>query len=128
MTPTTDIEVRDHEAALAEVQTGPMTLFGDREPADVVASATAVADSLADVIQSKRLFNEIRGRKHVLVEGWTLAGTMLGVFPVVEWTRQTEDGWEARVVAQTLSGAIVGSAEAMCSRKEGRWRTADDYA
>lgn len=126
-----EVEVRtaDHPVEIVQVPAGPpMTLFGDRSPAEVVSSATEVARSLAAVIDDRNLYNTIRGRKHVLVEGWTLLGTMLGVFPVVEWTRQTEDGWEARVSARTLTGAEVGSAEAMCSRKEARWRSADDYA
>jgi hypothetical protein len=62
------------------------------------------------------------------VEGWTLLGTMLGVFPVCEWTRKLDDGWEARVVAKTLAGQTVGAAEAECLRSERSWSSRDDYA
>jgi hypothetical protein len=53
---------------------------------------------------------------------------MLGVFPVVEWTRPVADGWEARVEARTLAGQVVGAAEAECLRTEKQWKSRDDYA
>jgi hypothetical protein len=64
--------------------------------------------------------------KHVKVEGWTLLGSMLGVFPVCTWTRRigddgAADGWEARVEARTLGGQLVGAAEAQCTRSENLW-------
>jgi hypothetical protein len=36
--------------------------------------------------------------------------------------------YEARVEARTVSGLLVGTGEATCSRKESRWAQADDYA
>lgn len=105
-----------------------VNLFGDASPTTVVERATEAANALSAVIEQKSLYTQIQQRKHVSVEGWTLLGSMLGVFPIVEWTRQTDDGWEARVVARTLSGAEVGAAEAMCSRKESSWKNRDDYA
>lgn len=57
-----------------------------------------------------------------------MLGTMLGVFPVVEWTRPVQDGWEARVEARTLAGQVVGAAEAECLRSEKQWKSRDDYA
>lgn len=131
MTTSTEIELAQPDAPQAPMQlqaAPPITLFGDRSPTEVVSSATEVAKALSSVIEDRKLYMAIRGRKHVVVEGWTLLGTMLGVFPVVEWTRPTEDGWEARVSARTLSGAEVGSAEAMCSRKESTWSSRPDYA
>lgn len=105
-----------------------VNLFGDAGPVAVVERATEAANALSAVIESKELYKVIGKKKHVYVEGWTLLGSMLGVFPVVEWTRQVDDGWEARVVARTRNGDEIGAAEAMCSRKEDRWKTADDYA
>lgn len=106
---------------------GGMLLHGSNSTAKL-AHAMEVATALADVIHKQNLYKNISGKKHVLVEGWELLGSLLGVFPVVEWTRQTENGWEARVVAKTLDGNEVGSAEMMCTRDENRWKTADDYA
>ena len=53
---------------------------------------------------------------------------MLGVFPVLVWTRKLDDGWEARVEARTLDGRVVGAAESECLRSEARWSTREDYA
>lgn len=107
-----------------------VTLFGTDDPDAIVEAATRRAKALARVIDDRHLYAEIQNRKHVLIEGWTLLGSMSGVFPHCVWSRPLDDGsgWEARVEAQTLSGAVVGSAEASCSRDEPRWRTQPDYA
>jgi hypothetical protein len=104
------------------------TLFRTDDPDEVVARATRTANTLANVIREQKLATNIKGREHVRVEGWSLLGTMLGVFPVCTETRKTEDGWIARVEARTLSGAVVGAAEAICSRSEKTWATREDYA
>jgi hypothetical protein len=103
-------------------------LFGTNDPAQVLAKATATADVLVDVVKKKKLIQRIGPNDHVRVEGWTLLGSMLGVFPVVVWTRKLEDGWEARAEAKTLGGAVVGGAEAECLRAEKNWQNRDDYA
>jgi hypothetical protein len=106
----------------------PTTLFRTEDPVEVLERASRVAQALKSVIDQQGLVSKIQGREHVRVEGWTTLGSMLGVVPVVTWTRRTEDGWEARVEARTLDGRIVGAAEAMCSSAERTWKTRDDYA
>src|SRR5436309_823783 len=85
-----------------------VSLFGTNDPAGVVEAARAAAIPLVDVIRKQKLSVKIGPSEHVRVEGWTLLGSMLGVFPVCVWTRPLEDGWEARVEARTRSGEIVG--------------------
>lgn len=113
---------------LEPYQPGPINLFRTDDPNEIVARATQTATALADVLKQQKLTSTISGREHVRVEGWTLLGTMLGVFPVCVWTRKLDDGWEARVEARTLSGAVVGAAEAECLRSESLWKSRDDYA
>jgi hypothetical protein len=103
-------------------------LFGTSDPDQVLARAVKVADALERVIREKKLIAKIRQSEHVLVEGWTLLGSMLGVFPVLVWTRKLDDGWEARVEARTRAGEVVGAAESECLRSEARWAKAEDYA
>lgn len=103
-------------------------LFGTDDPELVIVRAAAVSDALARVVRDRKLFARISGKEHVLVGGWTLLGSMLGVFPVTVWSRPVEDGWEARVEARTLDGRIVGAAESECLRSERHWAKADDYA
>lgn len=108
----------------------PITLFGTTDPVQVVDRASTIATALADVIKTRNLYKRIGQSDHVFVEGWTLLGSMLGVFAEVEWSRPLEEnrGWESRAVARTLAGRTVGAAESMCSRSESKWRSADDYA
>lgn len=119
------------EGSAVEVYTPvqqPSTLFRTDDPAEVIKRATEVANALKGVLDRQGLTTRIQGREHVQVEGWTTCGAMLGVVPVVEWTRGLPNGWEARAVARTLDGRTIGAAEASCTREESRWRNADDYA
>lgn len=125
------------EMAEYQMAGAPAALFRASDPAGIVAQATAVAAALAPVIDQQKLYTDISGRRHVRVEGWSLLGTMLGVFPVCAWSRpityQGETGgnvigWEARVEARTLAGALVGAAEAQCTRDEPTWGGRPDYA
>lgn len=113
----------------------PATLFRSDEPTEILDKAVELADTLAPVIRQRKLAVSIGNREHVLVEGWTMLGTMLGVFPVCTWTRKLEDGWEARVEVRTRDGSVVGAAEAQCTRTEKEWgptptrgRVRDDFA
>jgi hypothetical protein len=81
------------------------------------------------VIRRQHLAVKVKGKWHVLVEGWQTCGAMLGVVSVCEWTRPVEDGWEARVVVRTLDGREIGAAEAQCLSTEGKpWNTAKGHA
>jgi hypothetical protein len=94
----------------------------------VVGQAARVATELERIVEQKKLFKLISGRKHILVEGWTLLGTMLRVYPYLVWSRPIEGGFEARVEARTLYGTVVGAAESQCTRSENLWRNRDDHA
>jgi len=59
----------------------PVSLFGTNDPAEVVQAAKRAATPLVDVIRSQKLSVKIGPSEHVRVEGWTLLGSMLGVFP-----------------------------------------------
>lgn len=127
----TDDEIIDVEPGQEMVVAGgapPATLFRTDDPVEIVARATSVATILSGVLKKQGLTKRISNKDYVQVEGWTLCGTMLGVYPVVEWTRPIEGGWEARVEARTRDGAVVGAAEAECLRSESRWKSADDYS
>src|SRR6188472_3231871 len=120
-----------HDAEVIGTELEPVTsgtLFRTDDPVQIIEQASAVADALSRVLRDRQLTSNISGKEHVRVEGWTLLGTMLGVFPVVEWTRPVADGWEARVEARTLAGQVVGAAEAECLRTERTWKGRDDYA
>jgi hypothetical protein len=118
---------------------GAPTLFGTSDPDEVVARAARHATALARVIKDRQLFTNIKGRNHVRVEGWTLLGSMIGVYAVPIWTHPVPEdwrdrgmdkpeGWQARVEARTLAGDVVGAATASCMRAERNWQDRDEYA
>lgn len=108
----------------------PLNLFGP-SPAAALESMSEIAKLLTDVLKQQRLYSVIQGKNHVTVEGWTLLGSLLGVFPVVVSTeRVTEpaEGYKARVEARTADGRVVGAGEALCTRAERTWKGRDEFA
>ena len=116
-------------------------LFGTTDPNEIIASATAKANALAKVVEDRKLYTDIQGKKHVRVEGWQMLGALLGVFPSVKsrplYGPDGEKlGWEATCEARTIGGDLVGSADSQCTRdeppgrngRENRWLNAPDYA
>jgi hypothetical protein len=127
-------EEPEPETALVPTPVVSATLFRTDDPVEVIERSGVIATALADVVRKQKLANTISGREFVKVEGWTLLGSMMGVFPVVEWTRELvgddgeQLGWEAAVEARTRDGEVVGRAEAECRRDEKHWKARDSYA
>jgi len=109
-------------------EVAPSGLFGTQEPIAIIEKATGVATALKSVITKQGLISRIKDKEYPKCEAWTLLGTMLGVFPVLCWSKPVPGGWEARVEARTRDGAIVGAAEAQCLRAERNWKDRDDFA
>jgi hypothetical protein len=113
------------ELAVVE-PTAPLALFGTSDPIQVIAAASSVATALAEVVNARKLYAIVNGKKFPTVEAWTLLGSMLGVFPITEWVHELRDdngnvrGFEARVVAKTFGGRTVGAGEARCIRGESK--------
>lgn len=106
---------------------GGMNLWGTDNPELMMQKAARCATVIADVIENRKMFTIIGQGKHVRVEGWQTLGAMVGVFPVVEWTRRLENGWEARVKAVTRNGEVVGAAESQCLNTERNWANKEDH-
>lgn len=109
------------------------TLWGTSDPTVVLERATAVSVALGKVVRENHLSIRIGQKDHLMIEAWQLCGSMVGVFAVCTWTKSMErDGktfaWEAHAEAVTRGGAVVGGAEAMCSREESTWKNRDEYA
>jgi hypothetical protein len=107
----------------------PATLLGT-DPDEILVEMTRRANILAEIVKKQKLASSIQGRLYVRVEGWTCLGSLCGVYPAVPpgGLQQLENGWRARVEARTLTGALVGAAEAVCLRSERTWASRDDYA
>jgi hypothetical protein len=106
------------------------SLFGTSDPRLAMERMSDLAGVLVDVVKDRKLAVRINGRDFLTAEAWTTLGGMVGVVPIVEWTRPNEsgDGYVARVEARTLDGRIVGAAECECSRAESKWKNRDAFA
>ncbi|MFA7296276.1 MAG: hypothetical protein WC211_03695 [Dehalococcoidia bacterium] len=125
---TTAVTVASHETTAVE-------LWGTDDPLAMVNRMTAVADAMAAVVRRRGLVQTftIKGktREYVNVEGWSLVGAMIGVFPR---TRDVEEirvadgslvGFKANVDLVTREGGVVGGSSAICTRDEERWADRD---
>jgi hypothetical protein len=105
------------------------TLHASSAPA-LVQAASAMASTLADVIERQRLFNNISGRKHVRVEGWTTLATMLGCTPREVSNEAQEDGSYVATVelVRMRDGAVISRATSECGMDEPTWAGRARYA
>jgi hypothetical protein len=132
MTEPAPVEVLDLDTSteLDVYESAPTPNLFSPDPEQALKRMAELATPLADVIEAKKLYATIGGRRHITAEGWTTLGGMVGVVPVVCWTRpnESQDGYVARVEARTLDGRVVGAAESECSRVERTWKNRNPYA
>jgi hypothetical protein len=109
---------------LEPYEQAPTTLFGTTDPDIALKRMSEIAERLIDVVRDRELVARIQGKEYLTAEAWQVVGGMVGVLPVVVWTKpnETGDGYIARVEARTLSGQVVGAAEAECSRVDDELR------
>ena len=108
----TELAIRDEVVQLGTIQT--------RGPADVIQRASSIATALADIIDKRNLYTILRGKKFVMVEGWSTLGAMLGVLPREVSADRLEDGGYLAVVelVRANDGAIIGRGSALCGMDE----------
>ena len=100
-------------------------------PGEVIAEATKMATPLAKLIEDRKLYTDIRGKRHVRCEGWTTLAAMLGVTPhEVSVTEPQEGVFVATVELRRMSdGAVIGRASAECgAADEPMWADRPRYA
>ena len=97
-----------------------------------VSELSKMADVLKAHIIKHKLYTEIQKKNYVHVDGWEFAGGMLGVLPrVVEVTNMSNDKetkWMAEVEIVDKNDRIISRGFAVCSNKETRKKTFDEYA
>ena len=146
------------ETAIVPVDPSPgmaVQLWGSDDPTLMTQRMGAIANAMNAVIEARNLYTTIGGRKHVNIEGWSLVGSMVGVFPHTESVDVMETGhldelvvqktgrggstyektypafdgviaYVATVNLKTSDGGTAGRGSAMCSRREESWRDRDD--
>ena len=121
--PTAAIERRTPDALDAIVGTG-----------DTRAMLEALERNVRDVIDIARdrgFVTRFNNRDFFGFPAWSLLALTYGLVTFVEWTRPVDGGWEARAVVRTRDSRPddppVGSAEAMCTRKEPQHKSKPDH-
>lgn len=102
------------------------------------AAMSQMASVLKDHIVKQELYTPIAGKNYAHVEGWQFAGGMLGLFPrvvaVTDLSKDLSGGvrevkWMAEVeVVEIKTGDVVSRGYAICSNKESRKSSFDEYA
>lgn len=127
-------EVREETTALAVLPKQPMSAISSFDPDLLIARATKQATALKAIIDQRKLFANISGRRHVTVEGWQTLGALNGLQAFTEsvTVAKDEDGnltATALVSARRVTdGIAIAQAEGFCSTKEAKWKSRDEYA
>ena len=127
MKPTT--QTNGHLPVVDNVDTS-LQLFS-RSPKKALSQMQELVQVMSSKCQGKEFIAIINGKQYPKVEWWTTVAATLGLFPVVVYSRRLdregELAYEARVEVR-YGDRVVGAGEAMCSNKETRWSSADEYA
>ncbi len=112
-------------------------LFVARSPKEVIERATELATILMQVVEEKQLYQKIRKKKHIQIEGWQMLGMFCGVVgrptnitPVIDGEGELAHvtGFDATADAvQVSTGKILSSATMRCSREEENWNLRPEY-
>jgi hypothetical protein len=85
-------------------------------PRAVIRAATEEANVLAEVVESRKLYTMIQGRRYVRVEGWTTLATLRGCLPrEVRVEEMPEGRYVAEVeLVRVSDGMVLTRASAEC--------------
>ena len=101
------------------------------DPEQAFQEAQRIVNVVAKRCSGPGYLANIKGKTYPTVSWWTVVGASLGLFPQVVYARrldrEDEIAYESRVEIHR-NGHIVASAESICSSKEERWATAEEYA
>lgn len=84
-------------------------------------------------VVKNNLYTNIVGKNYAHVEGWQFAGGLLGLYPrvarVENLSTKDEIKWKADVeIIDKKTGLVVGNGFALCSNKENKKKSFDEYA
>lgn len=100
-------------------------------PTKLIETATEQANALMGLVEKKKLFATISGRKFLTVEAWVPLARMNNVIPrEVSNVRQEDGGYIATVeLVQVNTGQVLTRASAECGGPEEKmWANRDPYA
>ena len=121
------------KSQLTTSNTGTGFLLSDIQGEETLNLATKIAQVLTNVIESRKLYEVINGKKYVRVDGWAALGGMVGIFGRVTEIQEKEIGNKYEVIAKAeavavKTGSVISTAYSGCSNSEKNWQGRDKYA
>jgi hypothetical protein len=98
-----------------------------------LASTKKLANELTKFIDDNKLSVQIAGKKYVQVEGWQFAGSQLNLVAIVGDSIKIDSTTEVKYKSQAEvihipTGNLVSRGFALCSNKENKKKSFDEYA
>src|SRR6185312_13156232 len=93
-----------------------------------------MANVLKTYVVKNKLYSPIVGKNYVHVEGWQFAGSLMGLFTMVVEVKDLSEKtgevkWMAEVEIKNINtNEVVGRGFAVCSNKESKKKSFDEYA
>lgn len=109
----------DEPRALVPVQPG-QVIVTDTTPDEMLSRATAIATTLARMVEAQQLYKTIGKKKYPFVEAWMTIGRMDNVVAreAAPPIRHDDGSYEAFVELVRLSdGLVIGNGSALCGSK-----------
>lgn len=103
------------------------------KPTEAIKKAKEIAKIVADIVEKRRLYYPIAGKKYVQCEGWTTMGALFGLFPqIVEIREQRIEEKGVKYIAvceiRTADGKLISRAESECASWEKNKQNQEEFA
>jgi hypothetical protein len=101
-----------------------------KNPAVVISDAQVISKELSRLVDDRKLYTVISGKKYVQVAGWSALGAMMGILPREVSVVEHESGDIEAVVEliRASDGAVVGRGSALLGIDEKTWASRPRYA
>jgi hypothetical protein len=103
-----------------------------KKPTETLKIAREIAKAVADVVEKRKLYTIIQGKKYVQCEGWTTMGAMLGLFPQIVEVKEERSDKGVKYIAvceiRTSDGRLISRAESECASWEKNKEKQEEYA
>lgn len=97
-------------------------VFGRVDYDTQIERAKKVSEVVSKIVEQKKLYAMIQGKKYVTCEGWTTMGSLLGLFPQIVEVKEEKSEKGIKYIAiceiRTLDGKLVSRAESECASWE----------
>ena len=117
---------------MSEKKEKQLDLKGSVYNTEVASQGIALGKMMKKIITENNYYTVIGKTNYVNVEGWTIAGAFAGLNAIIEEVKDLSNDkeikWSAKAVIYNRKGQPVGVGYAVCSNKEAKKKTFDEYA